>query len=208
MLRGDAVFHVVAALAPAVQHSRIGASSSRRCVRRSASAVEALSSLNWMLPLASSGRPLPSRSVQGRVSVRPSTVTGFAALATAICWPATYLAKLALMAVRPSPKRSIATPTSRRDVLPVLHGADASRSRVVLAVGALAELRAAVEPARRDLALLRLADEPVVAQTQIPGDAAHRPAILEEDAGVGLDPVAAIDRQPERAPVPGARRCR
>ena len=102
------------------------------------------------------------------------------------------------MAVRPSPKRSIATPTRGEMSFQFCTVPTHPALRVVLAVSALAERDAAVESARRHLALLRLADEPVVAQAQVPRDAAHRPAVLQEDAGVGLDAVAAVGRQAQR----------
>src|SRR6185503_13984057 len=81
------------------------------------------------------------------------------------------------------------------DVVPVLHSGDTSCSSVVLAVGTLPKLEPTVETARHDLAFLCLADELVVTQTQVPRQTAHRPAILQEDARIGLDAVAAVGRQ-------------
>src|SRR5206468_11002675 len=87
---------------------------------------------------------------------------------------------------------------ARREIFPVLDSADASSLRIIAAVGTLAIVLAAVEPAGQHVALLRLADEPVVAQSRVHRGAADGPFVLHIDAGVGLDAVAPIGRQPQR----------
>src|SRR5262249_59777422 len=87
---------------------------------------------------------------------------------------------------------------ARRDALPVLDRSNAAGFRIVLAVRALAVVLPGVDAAGQNVALLRLADEPVVADAEVERRALIVPAVLREQAGVRLDAVAAIGRQTER----------
>ena len=156
--------------------------------------AELVSSLNWMLPLASSGRPLPSRSVhgarvrRGQRADRVHLVGERDRLARDVARPA-RLDRGAAVAEHVHREAD-----ARRDVLPVLHLAGAEVTGSTVPSGNRRTWRRAMA-ARQHRALARLADELVVAQAEVQRDAAERPAILDVDAEVAIDAVVAIRRQ-------------